>query len=1109
MRTRATAPSAASTRWRKTIGALAGALTLVLVLGVALAGAAAPVLTIENAEDVEYTSASVKGTVNPEGQFTSWHFEYATQADFSDAQSGPSGETETSEPVSGQLSGLRPHTTYHLRLVAENPDGPATPAVAASTFETKEVAKPIPSTPQISNIAGHSAKFEGTVNPNAPEPNASLSQAAKDAYKTHWWFTCVPGCSFSGPSEGDIEADADPLNAATGVAADATGLGANKPYEVILHARNAACEVTKAAQFTTGLLKPTIEASAFSAFEPGDTFTTLTAAVDPEGSEVSDCHIVYGIGAPSGNEAPCQPAHPAPSEVQTVRVQASAGQFRLTFESEATGDLAFDASAAAAQEALEGLAAIGPANVSVINGLNNSLASASYIISFEEGLGGKDLPQLGAENGTTPLSGGTGVSIATDSNGSLNGAAEVRVDLSGLTPDSEYSYQLIATNAAGTTAGPQRSFRTLSPPQPEGSCPNEAVRSEQHLNLGECRAAEMVSPLAKTGANVTGEGANVAAATDGNAAVFQSRGGFAGTIGSGATGFTQYISRRSTSGWSTKSITPTPPGEANQTFFGGTVFFQFSDDLRKAIGWAYDLPGVADDTANSDNLYREDTESGALQAVTQSATHQPGSFEEGELPASFTYGASSDTGVASFASQVQLLPAAAPGVRNAYEWDHGTLRLAGILPGETEAPSGGSAPPGYPKEGYRATVSSDGSRLLFVSPLAGNKQLYLRRNHTDTIWVSEPESNTFAGEPEGVELQWVSPDAHKLLFTTTSKLLEEDENEGPDLYLYTDGPDPKAEPHNLKLISHSGQAGGREPGNVVFGASDDASRIYFAENGSEVVFWEGGQIRALFSSLSGNVGLNDLLAGPMSSPGLSRVSSDGRFLVLLSEPSLTLRNRLSYTGKDVNGTAQMYVYDAVNNTLSCASCAATGSTQSGVPAHPNIDPSGVEKGVQQLRPRYLSSDGRRVFFSTAQALVPQDTNGVIDTYLYETNTGHRRLITSGKGEEGQWFENASASGDDVFFVTSQRLVGADTDELIDLYDSRVGGGFIEPPPPPAPCTGDNCRDSLSTPPGGASPATQSFSGPGNPHRKAGRHHKKRRHKKQRHSSKGGHKGARR
>jgi hypothetical protein len=204
----------------------------------------------------------------------------------------------------------------------------------------------------------------------------------------------------------------------------------------------------------------------------------------------------------------------------------------------------------------------------------------------------------------------------------------------------------------------------------------------------------------------------------------------------------------------------------------------------------------------------------------------------------------------------------------------------------------------------------------------------------------------------------------------------------------------------------------------------------------------------------------------------------------------------------------MHVYDAVDNTLTCASCATDGPTTGEVPAEPLVNNTAVEKPVAQLRPRYLSADGSKVFFSTTTALVPEDTNEVMDTYLYDTHTGEQKLLSSGKGEEGEWFVNASASGNDAFFVTNQSLLARDPDQLADLYDSRVGGGFVEPPPPPTVCVGDGCRGPLSGPSGGASPSTASFSGPGNPHpKKTKKPHKKKRHHRanKRHS----HKGARR
>ena len=55
--------------------------------------------------------------------------------------------------------------------------------------------------------------------------------------------------------------------------------------------------------------------------------------------------------------------------------------------------------------------------------------------------------------------------------------------------------------------------------------------------------------------------------------------------------------------------------------------------------------------------------------------------------------------------------------------------------------------------------------------------------------------------------------------------------------------------------------------------------------------------------------------------------------------------------------------------------------------------------------------------------------------------------------------DASANGDDAFFLTRQQLVGIDTDDSVDLYDARVGGGLASqnPPPPPPPCQGDDCQ----------------------------------------------------
>jgi hypothetical protein len=117
-----------------------------------------------------------------------------------------------------------------------------------------------------------------------------------------------------------------------------------------------------------------------------------------------------------------------------------------------------------------------------------------------------------------------------------------------------------------------------------------------------------------------------------------------------------------------------------------------------------------------------------------------------------------------------------------------------------------------------------------------------------------------------------------------------------------------------------------------------------------------------------------------------------------------------------------------------------------------------------------------VFFSTADALVPEDTNGVTDTYECDARTGKVALLSTGRSADGAWFVDASASGDDVFFATRARLVGADRDALVDLYDARVGGGFPEPALAPRACVGEECQGTVSGSLNDLGASTESFFG---------------------------------
>ena len=102
---------------------LAGLVLLTTGAGVA-AVLAAPTAITGPVSAVGPTSATASGTVNPNGQSTSWYFEYGTSTSYGKKTSSKSaGSGSANVQVSGVLTGLSPSTTYHYRLVATNGGG--------------------------------------------------------------------------------------------------------------------------------------------------------------------------------------------------------------------------------------------------------------------------------------------------------------------------------------------------------------------------------------------------------------------------------------------------------------------------------------------------------------------------------------------------------------------------------------------------------------------------------------------------------------------------------------------------------------------------------------------------------------------------------------------------------------------------------------------------------------------------------------------------------------------------------------------------------------------------------------------------------------------------
>jgi hypothetical protein len=107
-----------------------------VVVPAAAAPGAPPAPTTAGAQSVTSTSAVLTGSVNPDNQATTYHFEYGPTITYgaSTPDQGPTPASKGKIAVSAAISGLTPGATYHYRLVATNASG--TRAAGDKNFTT-------------------------------------------------------------------------------------------------------------------------------------------------------------------------------------------------------------------------------------------------------------------------------------------------------------------------------------------------------------------------------------------------------------------------------------------------------------------------------------------------------------------------------------------------------------------------------------------------------------------------------------------------------------------------------------------------------------------------------------------------------------------------------------------------------------------------------------------------------------------------------------------------------------------------------------------------------------------------------------------------------------
>jgi hypothetical protein len=85
-----------------------------------------------------------------------------------------------------------------------------------------------------------------------------------------------------------------------------------------------------------------------------------------------------------------------------------------------------------------------------------------------------------------------------------------------------------------------------------------------------------------------------------------------------------------------------------------------------------------------------------------------------------------------------------------------------------------------------------------------------------------------------------------------------------------------------------------------------------------------------------------------------------------------------------------------------------------------------------------SQDGSRMLFTTRQQLAPEDTDGAVDLYLRSTGGSFTLISVGGNAPFDVLFGAAADDASRVFFVTAEQLEGTDTDNAYDVYEFQAG-----------------------------------------------------------------------